>query len=88
MSGAHIGAIHVRQKDGVKRSGKTFGEGHWALFREALGMFPPTYDGPLRDLTPDSPEFRRLNELSRDLKPIVKQKVKKGVAEKGNEFTE
>lgn len=80
MSGAHIGAIHVRQKDGLKRSGKAFGEKDWALFRKAMGMFPPTYDGPLRDLTSDSPEFHRLYELSRDLRV-------KSLAEKRNEFT-
>lgn len=67
-TGHHMGAIHLRGKDGVKRIKRVVGPKEWAGYREALGMFPPSYEGPLRDIRSDSPEFQLLMASSGDLK--------------------
>lgn len=48
-------------------------------------MFPPSYDGPLRDISPDSPEFDLLIASLRDLRGSGRKRRWMKEGEKGDE---
>lgn len=38
-----VGSIHIQGNDPVNLNTRVFGEEEWAMYRETLGMLPPTY---------------------------------------------
>lgn len=52
-SESHAGAVHLQPPSPWGRGNSQFGVTDPDVFREMLGLFPPTYEGPLKDLQAD-----------------------------------